>query len=253
MLAMSRVAALAGQAEQSLQFAQRAQSLAPDNPIALTRVVDAYIQLGRLDDAEAVLNQAQSIAPENESVRLATLRFLLVAGRHAELQTMTTQRAQPFINNAASAGSKLHLERLVWAAIGHLLNGDSAGASELLEMAMPSPISLNPHPQSIHFLALLARSRMLEEKDPAAIAEALENGRVTAQRVQDQGWGSSDVDYALAALAAAGGATADALGHLQDALRHGWRGFLFANNDPAMASLHASEEYQALIRQADRD
>ena len=80
---------------------------------------------------------------------------------------------------------------------------------------------------------------------------ALENGRVTAQRVQDQGWGTSDVDYALAALAAAGGAIPDALGHLQDALSHGWRGFLFANNDPAMASLHATVEYQALIRQAE--
>jgi TolB-like protein/tetratricopeptide (TPR) repeat protein len=251
-LAMSRVAALAGQAKRSLHFAQRAQSLAPDNPIALTRVVDAYIQLGRLDDAEANLIQAQSVAPENESVLQVTLRFLLVAGRHSELQTMTTQRAQQFINSEGSTDSKLRLERLVWAAIGRLSSGDSAGASELLERAMPSPISLDPHPQSIHYLALLTRSRMLEEKDQAAIAEALENGRVIAQRVQDQGWGTSDVDYALAALEAAGGVVPEALEHLQDALSHGWRGFLFANNDPAMASLHATAEYQAIIRQAEK-
>jgi TolB-like protein/tetratricopeptide (TPR) repeat protein len=251
-LAMSRVAALAGQAERSLQFAQRAQSLAPDNPIALTRVVDAYIQLGRLDDAEANLNQAQSVAPENESVRQVTLRFLLVAGRHSELQTMTTQRAQLFINSSASIDSKLRLERLVWAAIGRLSSGDSAGASELLERAMPSPISLDPHPQSIHYLALLTRSRMLEEKDQTAIAEALENGRVIAQRVQDQGWGTSDVDYALAALAAAGGMVPEALEHLQDAVKLGWRSFLFANQDPAMASLQAIEEYQALMQQVEK-
>jgi TolB-like protein/Flp pilus assembly protein TadD len=55
-LAMSRVAGLAGQTTRSLQFARHAQSLAPDNPTALTWVVDAYIQLGRLDDAEAALN-----------------------------------------------------------------------------------------------------------------------------------------------------------------------------------------------------
>jgi hypothetical protein len=181
-----------------------------------------------------------------------TLRFLLVAGRHSELQTMTTQRAQQFINSGGSTGSKLLLERLVWAAIARLSSGDSSGASELLERAMPSPMSLDPRPQSIHYLALLTRSRMLEEKDQAAIAEALENGRVTAQRVQDQGWGTSDVDYALAALAAAGGALPDALAHLQDALSHGWRDFLFANNDPAMASLHATVEYQAMIRQAEK-
>jgi TolB-like protein/Tfp pilus assembly protein PilF len=250
-LAMSRVAALAGQTERSLQFAQQAQSLAPDNSIALTQVVDAYIQLGRLDDAEANLNQAQSIAPENESVVQVTLRFLLVAGRHAELQTMTTQRAQPFINNPASTESKLHLERLVWAAIGRLSNGDSAAASELLEQAMPGSISLDPHPQSIHYLALLTRSRVLEEKDQATITEALENGRVIAQRVQDQGWGTGDVDYAMAALEAAGGAVPVALEHLQEAVNHGWRSFLFANQDPAMASLHATKEYQTLMQQVE--
>ena len=132
MLAMSRVATLAGQAERSLQFAQRAQSLAPDNPIALTRVVDAYIQLGRLDDAEANLNQAQSVAPENESVQQATLRFLLVAGRHSELQTMTTQRAQPFINSPASSDSKLRLERFVWAWQRVSLEGANRAATAAL-------------------------------------------------------------------------------------------------------------------------
>ena len=60
---------------------------------------------------------------------------------------------------------------------------------------------------------------------------------------------AANVDYALAALAAAGGTAPDALAHLQDAVSHGWRGFLFANQDPAMASLHASKEYQALMQQ----
>ena len=250
-LAMSRVAALAGQAERSLQFARQARSLAPDNPIALTRVVDAYIQLGRLDDAEATLNQARSVAPENESVLQVTVRFLLVAGRHTELETMTTQRAQLVIDSSGATDSKLHLERLVWAAIGRLSNGDSAGASRLLERAMPPSISLNPHPQSIHYLALLTRSRVLEQNDQATISVALENGRVIAQRVQAQGWGTGDVDYALAALAAASGAVPDALEHLQDAVSNGWRSYLFANQDPAMASLHATKEYQALIQQVE--
>jgi Tfp pilus assembly protein PilF len=247
-LAISRVAALAGEAERSLQFAQQAQSLAPDNPIALTRVVDAYIQLGRLDDAEASLDQAQSVAPQNESVLQVTLRFLLVAGRHTELQTMTAQRLQPFINSPGPTESKTHLERLVWAAIGRLSSGDSEGASELLEKAMGSFVSLDPTPQSIHYLALLTRSRVLEKSDQATIATALENGQVIEQRVQAQGWGTGDVDYALAALAAAGGAVPDALAHLQDAVSNGWRSYLFANQDPALASLHATSEYQALIQ-----
>ena len=247
-LSMSRVAALAGQAERSLQLARQAQSLAPDNPIALTRVIEAYMQLGRLDDAEDSLNQARTLAPENEAVIRVSLQFLLAAGRHTELATLTTERAQLVIDNSGARDSKLSLERLVWAAVGRLSVGDSAGASELLEMAMPGSMSLDPRPESIRYLALLARSRVLEENDDAKIAAALEQGRVIAQRIQSQGWGTGDVDYALAALAAAGGALPDALGHLNDAIDRGWRSFLFANQDPAMASLHATAEYQTIIR-----
>ena len=251
-LAMSSVASLAGQAERALQFARQAQSLAPDNPIVLTRMVDANIQLGRLDDAEANLNLARSVAPENESVLQVTLRFLFVAGRHAELDTLTAQRARIVIDNAGLADSKMHLERLVWAAIGRLSSGDSTAASELLEKAMPGTVSLDPHPQSLHHIALLTRSHVLEKKDQATITAALKSGRDIAQRVQAQGWGTGDVDYSLAALAAAGGAIPDALGHLQDAVSNGWRGVLFANQDPAMAPLHANAEYLALIRQVEQ-
>jgi len=248
-LSMSRVAALAGQAERSLQLARRAQSLAPDNPIALTRVIEAYLQLGRLDDAEASLNQARTLAPENEAVIRVSLQFLLAAGRHAELATLTTERAQLVIDNPGARDSKLRLERLVWAAVGRLSVSDFAGASELLEMAMPGSTSLDPRPESIRYLALLTRSRVLEENGDAKIAAALERGRVIAERIQSQGWGTGDVDYALAALAAAGGAVPDALGHLNDAIDRGWRSFLFANQDPAMATLHATAEYQAMIQQ----
>ncbi len=250
-LAMSKAAALAGQAERSLQLARRAQTLAPENPIALARVIDAYIQLGRLDDAEASLNQALTVASKNETVIKVSLRFLLVAGRHAELEALTTQRAQMVIDSPDLRDSKLRLEGLVWGAIGRLSVSDSAGASELLEMAIPSSANLDPHPQSIHYLALLTRSRVLEENDDAKIAAALEKGRAIAQRVQSQGWGTGDVDYALAALAAAGGAVPDALQHLNDAIDRGWRNFLFANQDPAMASLHATAEYQAIIQRGE--
>jgi len=113
---------------------------------------------------------------------------------------------------------------------------------------MPSSTSLDPHPESIHYLALLTRSRVLEENDDAKIAAALERGRAIAQRIRSHGWGTGDVDYALAALAAAGGAVPDALGHLNDAIDRGWRSFLFANQDPAMASLRATAEFQAIMR-----
>ncbi len=165
---------------------------------------------------------------------------------------MTAQRAQPFINSPGPTESKTHLERLVWAAVGRLSNGDSAGASELLERATGSFVSLDPQPQSIHYLALLTRSRVLEENDQAKITAALDNGRDIARRVRAQGWGTGDVDYALAALEAAGGVLPDALEHLRDAVKLGWRSFLFANQDPAMASLHAITEYQALMQQVEK-
>ena len=71
-LAMSKISALDGNSDRSLQLALQAQTLAADNPIVLTRLVDAHIQLGRLDDAETVLQLALTVAPENESVPCCT-------------------------------------------------------------------------------------------------------------------------------------------------------------------------------------
>lgn len=64
-----------------------------------------------------------------------------------------------------------------------------------------------------------------------------------------QGWATGDVDYALASLAAAGGSVAEALAHLNAAVDHGWRDVLYANQDPVMAALRPTAEYQTLISQ----
>ena len=247
-LALSRIAALAGQTGRSLQLARQALSVAPDNSIALTQMIDAHILAGRLDDAGTVMDQARVVVPENETVIQVSMRYLLVAGRHAELEKLSMQRAQLVIDNPGLRDTKMQLERLAWGAIGRLSVGDSKGAAELLETALATPRNLNPSPQSMHYHALLIRSLVLEGNDDAKIAAALEQGRAVAQRVKSQGWGTGDVDYALAALAAAGGAVPDALQHLNDAIDRGWRGVLFANQDPAMASLHATAEYRALMR-----
>lgn len=252
-LAMSTVASLAGQPERSLQYALEAQSAAPNNPVVITRVIDAYLQLGRLDEAGASLERAQSVAPENESVIQASIRILFAAGRSTELEQLTNERVQFAVNTEGLAESKLHLERLVWGAIGRLSVNDSAGASELLELALPANLALDPHPYAIRGLALLARSRVLEGSGPAKIDAALQKGEAIAARVQAQGWGTGDVDYALASLAAAGGSIPEALAHLSAAVEHGWRDVLFANQDPVMAALRTSVEYQTLINRFDTD
>ena len=251
-LAMSRVAAMAGSSDRSIQLATRAKALAPDNPIALTRLIDSYIQVGSLDDAEAILIEARAVAPENESVIQAQLRFLLVAGRHDELEIQTTERAQLVIDNQGLNDSTMRLERLAWGAIGYLSTGNTESASELLEMGISGSAEFNPHPQSIYYHALLTRSRMLDGQDDTQIAEALEQGQVIAQRARAQGWGTGDVDYALAALAAAGNELPEAIVHLGDAIDLGWRNFLFARQDPAIRSLISTAEFNALMQRVEK-
>jgi len=250
-LAMSRVAALAGQTDRSLQFASQARTLAPDNPLALSQLIDAHINAGQLDEAGDVLKEARSVAPENESVIQASLRFLLVAGRHEDLDNLAAQRMQFVIDSPALIESKIRLDRLVWGGIGRLAVDDSSGAAALFEKAISGPADIGPHPQSIRYIALLTRSRVLGEAGEEKIAEALEQGETISRRVRAQGWQTADVDYAMAALSAAAGATDDALRHLSDAIDLGWRGVLFANQDPAMASLHSIAEYQALMQRVE--
>lgn len=249
-LAMSEVAALAGDPDQSLQLALQAQSLALDNPITLIRIMDAHIQLGHLDDAATSLNRALAIAPENEAVTQASLRYLFVTGQQAELRQLTNERALLVINTAGLIESRMRLERLVWGALGRFAVGDSAGAAEWLESAMPKDSTLDPNPQSIHYLALLARSRVLTGTDDTEVAAAVARGKAIAVRLQSQGWATGDVDYALASLAAANGELPAALQYLSDALDGGWRGISFANQNPALEILHDTPEYQALILKA---
>jgi len=250
-LALSRVAALAGQPERSLQYALEAQSAAPNNPVAITQVVDAYLLLGHLDEAEASVDRARSVAPENESVIQATIRLLFAAGRNTELEQLTTQRVQFAVNTEGLADSKLHLERLVWGAIGRLSVNDAAGASEMIERALPDTLDLDPHPDYVRGLALLAKSRVMVGDDPAKADAALQKAAAIAARVQAQGWGTGELDYALASLAAAGGSIPEALVHLNAAVDRGWRDVLYANQDPVMAVLQTTVEYQTLIRRFD--
>lgn len=237
---------------EGLRVAARTSSFAYRDDADIREVgekIDAYLQLGRLDEAAKSLEHAQRVAPKNESVIQASVRILFAAGRSTELNTLTTERVQFAINTEGLADSKLHLERLVWGAIGRLSVNDTAGASEFLELALPATLKLDPHPQSIRGLALLARSRVLQGSDPAKIDAALQKGEAIAERVQAQGWGTGEVDYALASLAAAGGSIPEALAHLNAAVDHGWRDVLYANQDPVMAALHPTAEYQTLIRQ----
>jgi pentatricopeptide repeat protein len=56
-LASSRVAALSGDNEQALDHAQKAIELAPLSPVALATLADAYLRLGRPDEAATALQQ----------------------------------------------------------------------------------------------------------------------------------------------------------------------------------------------------
>ena len=65
-----------------------------------------------------------------------------------------------------------------------------------------------------------------------------------SERVIAQGWGGSQLNYALAAVAASSGSVTPALDHLQDAIDAGWNDFVFANHDPALVEIVQSPEFK---------
>jgi hypothetical protein len=69
------------------------------------------------------------------------------------------------------------------------------------------------------------------------------------ERTVAQGWGGSQLSYALAAVAASSGSNTLALDHMQRAIDAGWNDLVFANHDPALVEIVRLPEF-ADIRNA---
>jgi tetratricopeptide (TPR) repeat protein len=245
-LAASRVAALAGDNEQSLDDARQAVALAPLSPIALAALVDANLRLGRPDEAKAALQQMRESSPNNETAIISTLRFYLMTGDYESLERLAADRIAPFIDNPGWSGSELLFEGVSWVATARLALDDAKGARELLEKGVSAPDELDPRPSVAHTLALLARARNLEGNSEAAAEMAASADRIL-DRAQAEGWQGGIMHYARANVAASTGSSARALEHLRDAIEAGWNGAVSASHDPVMMDIVQLPEFLELM------
>ena len=245
-LASSRVAALAGDNEQALDHAQKAIELVPLSPVALATLVDAYLRLGRPDEAGTALQKMHENATKNETAIISTLRFYLLTGDYEALDRMAAARIAPFIDNPGWSGTEFLFEGVGWAATARLALGDPSGARQLLEKGVPAPANLDPRPSVAHTLALLARARHLEGDAEGAVEMAAYANQVL-DRAQAEGWEGGIMLYARASLAASTGSSTRALQHLQDAVDAGWDDAVSANHDPVMADVVQLPGYRELF------
>jgi len=169
------------------------------------------------------------------------MRFYLMTGDYTALDSLADSRVKPFLSQPGFAGTELLVERVSWAATARLALGDSLGARQLLEAGIPAPDRLDPHPAKVRTLALLARARS-KQGDLEGAAEAAASASQLLQRAVDQGWGSNQMEYALATVAASTGALDEAMEHLKKAREAGWSNFAFANHDPLMVDVIQSPE-----------
>ena len=241
----SRVALLSGDYDRALAAAERARNLAADDPVTLAALVDAYLHNGLSADAATTLQRARELAPNNETVLLASMNYYRIAGEYEELNALADARLQPIIGNPAFRGTELLYERLIRAATARLLLGESSVALEYLEQAMPDHDALLPRPASVHGLALLAHARALNG-DEAGRDAAILSAREAAERARSEGWHGGVLDYAVAAATAASGDHARALEILQRAIDAGWRDFVSAAHHPSFENLRVLRQYQAL-------
>jgi TolB-like protein/Tfp pilus assembly protein PilF len=245
-LTTSRVWALAGNNAKALEHAQQAVELAPQSPVALAALVDSNVRLGNLDQARTTLNQIQETSPKNETAIVAAMRFYLMTGDYGALDALATSRIERYIDNPGWTGTEFLFERVSWAARARLALGDARGALELLEKGVPDPVGLDPRPGVVHTLALFARARALNGNLEGA-AEIATSASQLIERARAQGWGGSQLDYALASVAASTDSSTQALDHLRDAIEAGWDDVVFADHDPVMVDIVRLPEYRALL------
>ena len=246
-LIASRVWALAGDNEKAREHARRAVELIPESPVALAALVQGNVRLEHLDQARAALQRMRDTAPNNETAIIATMRYYLMTGDFGALDSLATSRIERFIDKPGWTGTEFLFERVRWAATARLALGDARGARELLERGIPNPAGLDPRPGAVHTLALLARARSLDG-DPQGATEIAGIAGQLIDRARAQGWGGSQLEYALATVAASTDSSARALEYLRDAMEAGWDDFVFANHDPVMLDIVQLPGYRALLK-----
>jgi tetratricopeptide (TPR) repeat protein len=244
-LATHRVWSLSGNNEKALKFAERAVELAPESPIALAAIVDSNVRLGNLAPAQSAFDLMNELAPNNEFVATATMRFYLLTGDFDALDQLASSRLAGIFEGADLSGSEFLFERARWSAIARLGLNDARGASELLEKGIPDPGALDPRPETVRALALLARAKNLEGDDEGA-AKVIADANRLAEAALSEGWDDGQLGYALACIAAAAGSPEKTLFHLREAIEAGWSDFVFANHDPVLAEIIQLPEYQML-------
>jgi len=244
-LAAYRVWRLSGNNDKALEFAKRAVVLTPESPVALAALVDSNVRLGNFAAARAAFDHMSELAPNNELVIAAAMRFYMMTGDLDALDELTSSRLEGIVDGADFAGSELLFERARWGAIARLSHDDAQGARGLLEKGIPDPAALDPRPETVRALALLARARNLDGDTEGAV-KVIETANHLADTAVAEGWDSSQLGYARACVAAATGSTGEALLYLREAIDAGWNDFTFANHDPVLADVIQLSEYQML-------
>ena len=241
-LALSRVWSESGDNQKALDYADLAVERASASPLALAVLVDKNLRIGNFDQAREELILMNEYASNNETAIITNMRFFLMTGNIEALDELATSRLDGIIDNAGLAGSALLIDRVGWAAMARLTMGDARGARDLFEKGIPEPAVLDPTPSSVHTLALFARAVSLDG-DPEAALEIAETAIQLGERTVAQGWGGSQLSYALAAVAASSSSNTLALDHMQRAIDAGWNDFVYANHDPALVEIVRLPEF----------
>jgi TolB-like protein/Tfp pilus assembly protein PilF len=186
-LITSRVWVLAGEDQKAFEHARRAADLSPQSPVALATLLDSLVRLGKLDQAQAILNRMNEAAPNNERAIIATMQFYLATGDFEALDSLAALRVAPFIDRPGWAGTELLFERVGWAATARLALGDARGARDLLEKGLPDLAQLDPQPVAADTLSLMARVRR-EDGDPEGSAEIAASAAQLIKRARAEGW-----------------------------------------------------------------
>ena len=206
-LVASRVWVLAGDDNKALSHAKRASEISPESPVALAAIVVTSLRLGNTEQARTAWMRMRELAPNNETAITATMRYYLMTGNLDELNQLATSRIDGFLDDAGFNGTELLFGRAGWAATARLALDDPQGARKILEKGFPNLDGLDPRPGNVRTLALLARARSLDS-DSQGAAEVVTIAERLAERARVQGWGGSQIDDALACVAASTDSTA---------------------------------------------
>ena len=234
--------AVYGRMPAAVDHASLALTLAPDEPPTQAMMAGLLLDIGAMDRAKAIIDDALVLNQDNISVVASYARYLHMTNRHDELRRV----AEGLLERSGDAvAGKEAMMPPFWLGQLAASDGRHAEALEYFDRVLEDPSALPPT-FAIEVLTWKAYAHRGNDEESAA-AQLVEQAQQQMTTLEVQGVTHPGMSYLAAVIATLKGDIASAIDHLRDMAERGRLDVWGTEHDVRLASLRPDPAFKALL------